>query len=132
MGSAISAFENAQAVLVPRTRFAPVKTTQDLLLVMSDCFLRTKLETIEQNPARTTAMPSIALDQKFYKKIDMFQERFPRGAPSLINCERLEVHGDIRFGKNVRISGTTRIINRSRKQVKVPDGALLEGEVLYE
>jgi UTP--glucose-1-phosphate uridylyltransferase. len=38
MGSAISAFENARAVLVPRTRFAPVKTTQDLLLVMSDCF----------------------------------------------------------------------------------------------
>ncbi|MGE4265137.1 MAG: UTP--glucose-1-phosphate uridylyltransferase [Desulfovibrio sp.] len=131
MGSAISAFENARLVLVPRTRFAPVKTTQDLLLVMSDCFLRTKLETIEQNPARTTPMPSIALDQKFYKKIDMFQERFPRGAPSLLGCERLEVHGDVRFGKNVRVTGVTRVINRSRKQVRVPDGAQLEGEVLY-
>ena len=132
MGSAISAFENARAVLVPRTRFAPVKTTQDLLLVMSDCFLRTKLETIEQNPARTTPMPSVALDQKFYKKIDMFQERFSKGAPSLIKCERLEVHGDVRFGRGVKCAGNVRIINRARKQARVPDGAQLEGEVLYE
>jgi UTP--glucose-1-phosphate uridylyltransferase len=132
MGSAISAFENARAVLVPRTRFAPVKTTQDLLLIMSDCYLRTKLETIEQNPARTTPMPAIVLDQKFYKKIDMFLERFSKGAPSLIGCERLEVHGDVRFGKNVRISGVTRIINRGRKQVKIPDSSQLEGEEIYE
>ena len=132
MGSAVSAFENARAVLVPRTRFAPVKTTQDLLLVMSDCYLRTKLETIEQNPARTTPMPSIVLDQRFYKKIDMFQERFPRGAPSLINCERLEVHGDIRFGRGVKLLGNVRVINRTRKQVKVADNTQLEGEVLYE
>lgn len=131
MGSAISAFENARAVLVPRTRFAPVKTTQDLLLVMSDCFVRTKLETVEQNSARTTPMPSVVLDQRFYKKIDMFQERFPKGAPSLLECERLEVHGDVRFGRNVRIRGVTRVVNRLRKQARVADGAVLEGEVLF-
>jgi UTP--glucose-1-phosphate uridylyltransferase len=129
MGSAISAFENARAVLVPRTRFAPVKTTQDLLLVMSDCYLRTKLETIEQSPKRLTPMPSILLDQKFYKKIDMFQERFPKGAPSLLECDGLEVHGDVRFGKNVRCLGQVRVYNRSRKQVRVADGAVLEGDV---
>ena len=132
MGSAISAFENARAVVVPRTRFAPVKTTQDLLLVMSDCFLRTKLETIEQNPARTTPMPAIVLDQRFYKRIDMFQERFPKGAPSLLGCERLEVHGDVRFGRGVKCTGNVRVINRARKQVRVPDGTVLEGEVLFE
>ena len=132
MGSAISAFENAQAVLVPRTRFAPVKTTQDLLLVMSDCFIRTKLETIEQNPERTTPLPSVALDQKYYKKIDMFQERFPRGAPSLLACERLEIHGDVRFGRGVKCIGNVRVINRARKQLKVPDNTRLEGEVILE
>ena len=132
MGSAISAFENARAVLVPRTRFAPVKTTQDLLLVMSDCFLRTKLETIEQNPARATPMPAITLDQRFYKKIDMFQERFPKGAPSLIACERLEIQGDIRFGRGVKLSGQARLVNSTRKQVRVPDGAQLEGEVVFK
>ncbi|MDO9084484.1 MAG: UTP--glucose-1-phosphate uridylyltransferase [Humidesulfovibrio sp.] len=132
MGSAISAFENARAVLVPRTRFAPVKTTQDLLLVMSDCFIRTRLDTIEQSPERTTALPTIALDQKYYKKIDMFQERFPKGAPSLIGCDRLEVHGDVRFGRGVKCAGNVRVINRARKQCKVPDNARLEGEVILE
>lgn len=132
MGSAISAFEDARAVLVPRTRFAPVKTTQDLLLVMSDCFIRTKLETIEQNPERTTPLPAVALDQNYYKKIDMFQERFPKGAPSLLGCERLEVHGDVRFGRGVTCVGNVRIINRARKQLKVADNTRLEGEVILE
>lgn len=132
MGSAISAFEDARAVLVPRSRFAPVKTTQDLLLVMSDCFVRTKLETIEQNQERTTPLPSIALDQKYYKKIDMFQERFPKGVPSLLGCDRLEVHGDVRFGRGVKCIGSVRIINRARKQLKVADNTRLEGEVILE
>ncbi|MBU1042693.1 MAG: UTP--glucose-1-phosphate uridylyltransferase [Proteobacteria bacterium] len=132
MGSAISAFEDARAVLVPRSRFAPVKTTQDLLLVMSDCFMRTKLETIEQSPERTTALPSVALDQKYYKKIDMFQERFPKGAPSLIGCDRLEVHGDVRFGRGIKCIGSVRVINRARKQLKIADNTLLEGEVVLE
>ncbi|MBU1231214.1 MAG: UTP--glucose-1-phosphate uridylyltransferase [Proteobacteria bacterium] len=132
MGSAISAFENARVVLVPRTRFAPVKTTQDLLLVMSDCFLRTKLETIEQSPQCATPLPAVVLDQKYYKKIDMFQERFPKGAPSLLGCERLEVHGDVRFGRNVKCIGNVRVINRARKQGRIPDNTRLEGEVILE
>jgi UTP--glucose-1-phosphate uridylyltransferase len=132
MGSAISAFEDARAVLVPRSRFAPVKTTQDLLLVMSDCFVRTRLETVEQNPERTTPLPSIALDQKYYKKIDMFQERFPKGAPSLMGCDRLEVHGDVRFGRGVKCFGSVRVINRARKQLKIADNTRLEGEVILE
>jgi UTP--glucose-1-phosphate uridylyltransferase len=61
----------------------------------------------------------------------MFQERFPKGAPSLLECERLEVHGDVRFGRNVRIRGVTRVVNRLRKQARVADGAVLEGEVLF-
>ncbi len=130
MGSAISAFENARAVLVPRTRFAPVKTTQDLLLVMSDCYLRTKLETIEQNPARRTPMPSISLDKKFYKKIDMFQQRFPKGAPSLLECDSFAVEGDVRFGRHVRAVGDVRVVNRSFRQAKIADGTLLEGDVI--
>jgi hypothetical protein len=36
MGAAIECFPRAGAVLVPRTRFAPVKTTGDLLALRSD------------------------------------------------------------------------------------------------
>ena len=38
MGSAISLFESAQAIRVPRGRFSPVKNTNDLLGVRSDAY----------------------------------------------------------------------------------------------
>jgi UTP--glucose-1-phosphate uridylyltransferase len=38
MGSAIECFEDAGAVVVPRTRFAPVKTCNDLFALRSDAF----------------------------------------------------------------------------------------------
>jgi UTP--glucose-1-phosphate uridylyltransferase len=39
MGSAIGVFAGSQALRVPRSRFAPVKTTEDLLAVRSDLYL---------------------------------------------------------------------------------------------
>src|SRR5690606_15741954 len=41
MGAAISLLPGASAVRVPRARFLPVKTTDDLLLLRSDLFERT-------------------------------------------------------------------------------------------
>ena len=38
MGAAIGAFDGARAIEVPRTRFAPVKTTDDLLVLRSDVY----------------------------------------------------------------------------------------------
>lgn len=42
MGAAIEVFEGAQAVVVPRTRFAPVKTHDDLKLLRSDAYRLTE------------------------------------------------------------------------------------------
>jgi UTP--glucose-1-phosphate uridylyltransferase len=38
VGAAIKAFDNALGVNVPRSRFLPVKTSSDLLLVMSNLY----------------------------------------------------------------------------------------------
>ncbi len=38
MGSAIECFDDSGAVVVPRERFAPVKTTNDLFSLRSDAF----------------------------------------------------------------------------------------------
>lgn len=38
VGSAIKSFSNAMGVNVPRSRFLPVKTSSDLLLVMSNLY----------------------------------------------------------------------------------------------
>ena len=39
MGAAIECFEGATAIVVPRTRFAPVKKCDDLLLLRSDAYI---------------------------------------------------------------------------------------------
>jgi UTP--glucose-1-phosphate uridylyltransferase len=128
MGSAISAFYNATAVRVPRTRFAPVKTTNDLLLVMSDCYVRTGDETISPNPERTTPMPQIKLDPRFYKNIEAFLARFPHGAPSLLHCDSLEIEGDILFEGGVTLKGNVRLSTSKPGQGRIAPGATIEGE----
>ncbi len=129
MGSAISAFESARAVLVPRTRFAPVKTTSDLLLVMSDCYDISPEKTVVPSPLRQGPMPAIHLDSHFYKKIDDFCARFPCGAPSLLGCSSLTVKGDVRFGKGAVLEGDVHVTNTALDQGLVPEGSVLTGEV---
>lgn len=128
MGSAVSNFENAAAVRVPRSRFAPVKTTNDLLTVMSDCYVRTEEETIVPVTERAGNLPSVKLDPKYYKKIDDFGDRFPEGAPSLIGCTSLTVEGDVRFEAGVKLSGEVKLVNAPGRQVVIPAGTELSGE----
>lgn len=132
MGSAITNFLDAQAVIVPRKRFAPVKTTNDLLQVMSDCFMRTERNTIVPNPERTRPMPQISLDDEYYKKIDMFLARFPQSPPSLMECTALTVMGDVLFEADVRCEGEVRVINTASSQAIIPAGSILQGEVVLE
>jgi len=116
---------------VPRKRFAPVKATSDLLLVMSDCFVRTDRETINPNPERTTPMPSISLDANFYKKIDTFLARFPKNPPSLLKCDSLVIEGDVLFEENVRCVGDVRLVNKGPKQAVISAGSVLQGETFF-
>merc|ERR1711920_120926 len=52
MGAAISAFQGATALVIPRSRFAPVKTTNDLLALRSDAYCLTPDCRIELAPSR--------------------------------------------------------------------------------
>ncbi len=131
MGSAISAFDHAGALNVPRDRFAPVKTTNDLLAIKSDLFKLTDMKTIIPNPERRTPIPDIQLDSAYYKNIDQFEARFPKGAPSLLECEDLKVEGDVVFGQNVRLRGRVVIRNNTGQPAHVEDGSVLEGEVNF-
>jgi UTP--glucose-1-phosphate uridylyltransferase len=53
--------------------------------------------------------------------------RFPHGAPSLIDCEKLVVEGDVLFGQHVVIKGNVHITNKEKRQIVIPDGAIIEG-----
>src|SRR3954447_355726 len=100
MGAALGAIEGARGVCVPRSRFAPVKTTNDLLVVRSDAYVLQPDEgLLEPAPERADpAPPVVDLDPRFYKRLPDFEARFPAGPPSLVHAERLEVRGDVTFG----------------------------------
>ncbi len=122
MGAAISLFEGAGALRVPRTRFAPVKTCDDLLAVRSDAYVLTGDWRIVPNPARRLpGPPVIGLDSRYYKLIDDLEARFPFGPPSLVACERLTVRGDVRFGRETICRGAVEIINEADHQAVLAD-----------
>lgn len=131
VGSAISLFEGAGALRVPRSRFAPVKTTDDLLAVRSDAFVVSGDWRIIPNPARTLGPLVVNLDPEYFRLVDDLDARFPGGAPSLLACERLVAKGDIRFGRNVRLRGAVELVNASGRQVEIPDDAVIEGALSF-
>lgn len=126
MGAAISLFDRAIAVPVPRRRFSPVKNTDDLLGVRSDAYRLTDDGRVVLAPGRE-APPTISLDPEFFKNLDDFDRRFPDGPPSLVECSSLTVAGDVTFGKGVVIEGDV-AIRGSEEPSTIPDGAVLRSE----
>jgi UTP--glucose-1-phosphate uridylyltransferase len=124
MGAAIASFVGAIAVRVPRRRFAPVKTTSDLLALRSDAYVRTEASQVVLAPGRVRA-PVITLEPLFYKLVGDFDARFPHGPPSLRRCERLAVAGDVHFGRNIVASGVVSIEHGDRAPRYIADGTVL-------
>lgn len=130
MGAAIGLFERAGALRVPRARFAPVKACDDLLAVRSDAYVLTPDWQVVANPARTLpGPPVVSLEPRYFKLIDDLEARFPFGPPSLADCERLSVRGDLRFGRDVVCRGAAEVINETGEQGTIPDGQVVAGVV---
>jgi UTP--glucose-1-phosphate uridylyltransferase len=127
MGSAVSLFERAAAVRVHRRRFSPVKNTNDLLAVRSDAYRLTPDWRVVLDPGRN-APPVVSLDSDFFSIIEDFEARFPKGAPSLRQCDSLTVRGDVVFGGDVICEGEVRIVAPGTAK-QISSGALLSGEV---
>jgi len=119
MGAAIGSIPGARAVHVPRSRFAPVKTTNDLLVVRSDAYELTSDG--EMRPSFDGQEPVATLDEEYYKLLPDFGQRFPDGAPSLRRCHRFEVEGDVTFGADVVAVGDV-LVTGPRQ---IPDGEVL-------
>jgi UTP--glucose-1-phosphate uridylyltransferase len=119
MGAAIGSIPGARAVCVPRSRFAPVKTTDDLLLVRSDAYQLTSDG--QMRPAFDGQEPVVTLDEDYYRLLPDFDQRFPGGAPSLRRCHRFEVEGDVTFGADVVAVGEVRVTGPRH----IPDGEVL-------
>lgn len=124
MGSAIEIFEGATALVVGRDRFLPVKKTNDLLVLRSDCY---RLDEDHRVLADVDAMPMVELDSDYYKLIDAFDQRFPHGAPSLRSAESLTVSGDWTFGSDVTITATAALEGDATART-VPDHATVDAQ----
>ena len=119
MGAAVEAFEGATAIEVPRSRFLPVKTTNDLLLVRSDVYEvgEDGLLTMVGDEACT-----VDLDRRYYATVKDFEERFAQGVPSIRGASTLTVRGDWSFGADVVATGDA-VVGPDGAPGRVPDGA---------
>jgi UTP--glucose-1-phosphate uridylyltransferase len=129
MGSAISIFENATAIQVPRSRFAPVKNCEELLLLWSDQYILNEQFHIIPNNRCGRNRTTISLDPQHYSWIDQLNQRFPAGAPSLCGCDSLSIKGDVTFGKNVIVQGIVVISNESGEPRSVPDNTVISSAI---
>lgn len=122
MAAAIELFEDAVAVHIDRSRFLPVKTTNDLLLLRSDIY---SLTNSFQLRAQATE-PLITLDPAHYALIKEFDQRFPAGPPELLLARTLTVKGDWTFGSDTAAVGDALLETDSEQGPQsVPSGSTI-------
>src|SRR5581483_396992 len=122
MGAAIECFNDAGAMVVPRTRFAPVKTSTDLLALRSDAYEVTEDWRLMLAPARHGIPPTIDLDPDHYKLVDQLDAKLAGGVPSLLECQELTVRGPVLFNSREIFKGKVSIINRATQPIPLPPG----------
>ena len=127
MGAAIECFEGATAIEVPRSRFAPVKTTADLLALRSDAYEVLGDGQVRLAASRQGVPPMIMLSED-YKLVDGIERL---GVPSLIGCGSLNVQGPIRFDPGVVIKGDVAFKNTSGATQTVIAGLYQDQQILF-
>ncbi len=122
MGAAIECFEKSGAVVVPRGRFAPVKTTSDLLCLRSDACVMGKDFRVSLAAECGGEPPRVELDARHAGFVEQLDAMTPHGAPSLRHCRRLVVRGPVIFERGVVCRGEVEIVNASSEARRVRAG----------
>ena len=118
MGAAIECFEGATALDVPRSRFAPVKTTADLLALRSDAYEVLADGQVRLAASRNGVPPNIILSDD-YKLVDQLD---PLGVPSLLHCDSLKISGPVHFENGAVMAGVVEIHNSMPERKIVRSG----------
>ncbi|XP_032882209.1 UTP--glucose-1-phosphate uridylyltransferase isoform X1 [Amblyraja radiata] len=128
VGAAIKCFENALGVNVPRSRFLPVKTTSDLMLVMSNLYSLNAGSLTMSVKREFRTVPLVKLGSSFTKVQDYLTRL--ESIPDIIELDHLTVSGDVTFGKHVVLKGTVIIIANHGDRIDIPPGAILENKIV--
>merc|ERR1712085_179720 len=106
---------------IPRTRFAPVKKCDDLIALRSDAYMLTEDFRIELAPERKGVPPTIKLDDR-YKFVDAMDTIIPNGVPSLKNCDKLTIKGEVELAAGVVCIGEVTSSNAGEGKKTVASG----------
>ena len=106
MGAALQCFPGARAVCVPRSRFFPVKTCSDLLLLRSDAVEIDAAGAMKLAPECKGVAPVVLLDGKLYKLVESLETL---GVPSLKHVSKLVVTKPHTFAQGEALSGEVMI-----------------------
>lgn len=123
MGAAIECFEGAAAIDVPRSRFAPVKTTGDLLALRSDAYEVLDDGQVRLVDSRGGVPPVIVLSDE-YKLVDQIEKL---GVPGLADCKSLKVAGAVSFEPGVILRGDVEFVNDQAETHMVTAGVYENG-----
>lgn len=127
MGAAIEEFPDAQALVVPRSRFAPVKKTSDLMILRSDaCEVRADW-TLGLVADRAGIPPEVNLDDVYNLIADY--ERLAPVTPSLVQACQLKVRGAAAFREPIEVIGRVTITNDRNEAETVPAGVYRDTEI---
>jgi UTP--glucose-1-phosphate uridylyltransferase len=120
MGAAIEVFEGALALQVPRSRFAPVKSNNDLLVVRSDVYTLSADFTLNISSQRTLpGVPLVSLEPHYFGLLHDFEQRV-KVTPSLLNAVSLSVRGDVEFVRPLEIVGQVQILGNPTSRSTIP------------
>lgn len=126
--SIIRFFEHAIGISIPPSRYFPLNSTSDLLLLQSDLYA-TSNGVLIRNAARTNPKnPSIELGPEF-DKLDSFASRF-KSIPSVVELDSLNVTGDVWFGNGIKLKGNVSIVARPGMRIEIPDGVVLDNKLI--
>ncbi len=129
MGAAIECFDNAGGVIVPRNRFAPVKKCNDLLLLKSDAYVVDPSGKMVLHKSRGGVAPIVNLDSKVYKLVQQLEACTSGGnsIPSLVECDRLEIKGEVYLSSRCIFRGSVKVTNSS-SEPKILSGRVYKDE----
>ncbi|PWN86598.1 putative UTP-glucose-1-phosphate uridylyltransferase [Acaromyces ingoldii] len=127
VGAAIKHFKGAKGVNVPRSRFLPVKSCSDLLLITSDLYSLEHGKLCKDKSIEFNTTPVIKLGPHF-SKVAQFQARF-KTVPNMKELDHLTISGNVTIGRNVTLRGTVIIIAVEGSSINIPDGSILENKL---
>ncbi|CAJ0583536.1 unnamed protein product, partial [Mesorhabditis spiculigera] len=124
IGGSIKAFDHAYCIHVPRSRFLPVKKTDDLLALASDLY---ELQPDFSLKLSVDSAPLITLPSHL-QLLSGFRNAFPE-YPKMRELRSLSVEGDVCFEADVTLKGNVQIKAEPGAKLIVPRGATIEDQV---